>query len=735
MTIVSNGAELQIALANATPGDTIELAPGDYGDVVLDNFQFDGTVTIRSQDAANPATFDTLHIKNSSFLTFENVAVHHVLGEDEPDWSAACRIDKSDHISIIDSEFSGTDDGNFENDGQGLLVLDSSNVALDGNVFHDLNNGAGIGRSENVTVSDNELFDLRCDGITLGTSSHILIENNSIHDFHPAEGDHPDLIQIINNDATGDMVDIVIRGNTLAQGAGGDVQAIFIQGIPPDEVGTSPYVATDFVITDNTISVGSAQGIWVADVIDVQIAGNIVTAVANHSLVPSIRTLRTTDAVVTGNTAPLIEDVDSVGTVASDNTLIGTSDLQGTEGNDTIYGTPDADEIDGAAGADELHGADGDDILHGGDGGDRLFGEYGNDVIYGDGGDDMLNGGAGTDELHGGEGADGLFGGGGADLLYGDNGDDAIFGDGGDDVLLGGAGADELYGGDGNDTFLVIGGGDGFDIIVGGSGFDTILGSAFNDVIGLAGNIDGIEAIDGGSGNDTIRLTSGADTLDLSGVAITGIELIDAGAGNDSVSGSAGDDTIRGNAGNDVLHGGDGNDVFTVVGGGDGYDLFIGGSGFDTILGSAFNDVIGLAGNIDGIEAIDGGSGNDTIRLTSGADTLDLSGVTVTGIELIDAGAGNDTITSSSSDDYIKGGTGSDTFIFNESFGHDTIADFSLTSGDIIDLSAAGFADFADLMAHTCQDGSSAIITTDEGQSLTLLNVEINSLTADLFII
>ncbi len=301
---------------------------------------------------------------------------------------------------------------------------------------------------------------------------------------------------------------------------------------------------------------------------------------------------------------------------------------------------------------------------------------------------------------------------------------------------------DAYVGGSGNDTFTILGNSTGHHVFIGGTGTDTILGSAWNDTLGLAnvaGNLDGIEAIDMGGGYDKILLTSGDDSIDLSGIAVSGVELIDAGAGNDTVTGSAGNDVIRGNAGDDLLSGGDGDDTFTILGNPEGFDVFIGGAGTDTILGSAWNDTLGLAnvaGNLDGIEAIDMGGGYDKILLTSGDDSIDLSGIAVSGVELIDAGAGNDIIVASAANDILMGGFGNDTFEFRSGFGHDTIVDFDTgpgTAHDLVDLTDAGVSDFSAVLAAASDVNGDTVIALDESHSLTLVGVSLHQLTADHF--
>lgn len=556
MVTVNNAAELQAALASALPGDTIYLSSGNYGDVTINGAQFTNDVTLASADPAAPAIFQSLYIQESSHLQIDGVLIEHILEPGEPDWVSALRIDRSDHIEIRNSEFTGSVDGDYSNDGQGFLALDSTYVTLENNTFHDLKAGIGFGRSEHITVIDNDLFDIRSEGMNFGAVSHVLVEGNTLSDFHPLAGDHPDMIQFFNDGASQDMTDVVIRANDLSQGDGEAVQGIFIQGVPTGEIGTYPYSASGFVIDANTIHLGSAQGIWISDVSDVAITANTVTEVEGAELTPAIRTMRTTDAVVTDNTAPAIQDLDSVDLQVSGNTITGgTSSGYGTSGDDFIQGDAADNTLNGAAGNDELHGADGFDVLYGGGGNDRLFGEADDDSLFGDGGDDMLNGGAGSDALHGGDGNDGFFGGGGNDLIYGEAGNDTIYGDGGNDMLNGGGGADELHGGAGNDGFFA------------GGGNDKLFGEAGDDVLFADG---GNDMLNGGAGHDELHGGSGNDGFF-------------AGGGNDRLFGDAGDDTLYADGGNDTLSGGIGNDTLK---GGAGSDTFIFDldGGTDTVL-------------------------------------------------------------------------------------------------------------------------------------------------------
>jgi hypothetical protein len=425
-------------------------------------------------------------------------------------------------------------------------------------------------------------------------------------------------------------------------------------------------------------------------------------------------------------------------------------------GDDVANSTSDGGfEIDGGDGNDSIAmGGNGDDILHGGAGNDNIDGGAGRDRIYGDAGDDVIfydandyviDGGAGRDLLYLRSGAtvdlsnyySSMIAGGAAYVTGFEDVDASIsssavtvkgseFGSN----LTGSAFADTLTGGAGWDR---IHGGNGDDIIDGGAGGDWLYGDAGNDrIVYNAANT----TIDGGTGRDTLVLKTGA-TVDLGNYAtsqvvggnayVKGFEDVDASAASGSVTLKASQygSGLTGGAFADTLTGGNGNDV---IDGGAGDDLIEAGSGNDVIFGGTGNDII-KAGS--GNDTIDGGDGNDNIEGGSGDDII-LAGA---GNDTVNAGSGNDVINGGIGNDILTGGSGSDVFIFTAGFGKDTITDFAASgpSQDFLQFSIDMFTDYADVMSHTAQVGTSIVVTLDDNNTVTLSNTSLASLTADDF--
>ncbi|WP_298256550.1 calcium-binding protein [uncultured Litoreibacter sp.] len=469
-------------------------------------------------------------------------------------------------------------------------------------------------------------------------------------------------------------------------------------------------------------------------------------------------------------------------------TLSGIENLFGTEFDDTLIGDGAHNVIIGGAGADHLHGLAGNDVLEGRDG---------TDVLHGNAGIDSLDGGAGNDALIGGDGADQLIGGDGidraqytdattsviADLqyahlntgfaagdtyssienLYGSVYSDGLRGNAGNNIIWGGAGNDWISGRDGDDT---LHGGDGNDYLVGGAGADRLVGGegfdraqysdasssvvvdlqfASNNTGFAAGDtFDSIERVFGSNHSDDIR----GDQFDNDLWGHHGNDHLHGRDGNDYLFGDAGNDTLEGGVGNDHLSGGAGNDVIytgiidgeayglDTAYGGTGHDQITGSNGTDRLNGEEGNDVLhgGQDWSTADIDYLNGGSGNDI--LISGQDRTPQAAYQHRGDHLF-GGDGDDQLVGGRANDRLEGGSGADTFIFEVTFGQDRIVDFEVNAaGEQIDLSAiVQISSFSDLLAnHASQSGADTEISDGLGNTITLANVTLSSLSADNFV-
>lgn len=334
---------------------------------------------------------------------------------------------------------------------------------------------------------------------------------------------------------------------------------------------------------------------------------------------------------------------------------------------DVVTGTAFNDSIASTAGRDTVIGGGGADILGAGVDGDLIFGGLGQGADLGD----VARGGDGADSVLGGAGGDRIGGAGGADVVLGEDGNDSLAGGNGGDVLLGGIGDDWLAGEDGGDA---IAGGLGADTLDGGNGADRVEPDS-GDVIAI-----------GGPDNGDILVLGPASA------GVFHIHLFDPVNQNASGVGPV----LRGFEGVDAR---DAPAAVDLAGG-----LLAGGG--VVLIGGAFADTL------------DGGEGADVLYGGGGADT-------------IAGGDGNDTLIADAGNDGLSGGGGADDFFYpgGADAGAMRIADFTPGADDVV-LPLGLAATPSAALALAQQVGADAVLSFGSGRSITLVGVQVATLSA-----
>ncbi len=173
-----------------------------------------------------------------------------------------------------------------------------------------------------------------------------------------------------------------------------------------------------------------------------------------------------------------------------------------------------------------------------------------------------------------------------------------------------------------------------------------------------------------------VALTGGLLTTDSAAVTLSGFNITNAagvaGAVHDIVAGLMGGGPSGGTA--------DASGILEAVFG-QAHDV-TGSAAADIYSGTRFGDTVqGRAGN----DELWGLRGNDVLKGQAGADALQGGA----GADTLAGGAGSDTLAGGTGRDQLSGGRGADHFVFDsaaEAKG-DTITDFALKGGDVIDLS------------------------------------------------
>lgn len=343
MIVVGSEAALLAALRGATGETVIKLQAGIYDKFTIDRINPTAKVTITSFDPAHKTEIDTLWVKNSSNLTFQDLYFHHV----EPlniVTGPQVRVSNSRDITFVATEFAGNVDASNTNDASGIQVSDSSRISILDSKFHDLMFASYAFNTSNLVIAGNEVTKVR-EGFDFANVHHVTIDRNSFSAFQPlltgTKPDHPDGIQFWTSGSRASS-DIEITNNAFLFGNHVPIQGIFIRS----ELGNVAR-HSDLVIANNVYQGQSRHGITVYDADGVRITGNTVVSAPKsgtaYYLDPAINTKNTTGAEVDHNVAAMRFSAADVGLIAHDN--IDAWDLQ------TGVGTRYADLFGAAPGS------------------------------------------------------------------------------------------------------------------------------------------------------------------------------------------------------------------------------------------------------------------------------------------------------------------------------------------------------------------------------------------------
>lgn len=278
----------------------------------------------------------------------------------------------------------------------------------------------------------------------------------------------------------------------------------------------------------------------------------------------------------------------------------------------------------------------------------------------------------------------------------------------GNDKISSSAFNTSIYSGAGNDVVRFAG--RGYVEFIDGQGNDRYIGSALNDEID--NTVTYAHADEG---------TSGINANLQTGVIIDPWGTRDTFKNINVVIGTAKDDSLTSSPDNARMK-------------------FVGQAGDDTFVGNSKIDAIDYRPEVNY-----GGGAAIVVNLAEGWATDGFGDTdTLSGIERVLATSGDDTLIGSASkeqfegwtgDDMLTGGGGADVFRFRDDWGFDTITDFQagdkIRMDDVSDL----FDGFEGL--SITQDGANTVIklVDDDSNSITLLNVDANTLSASDFIL
>ena len=290
--LVSNTAEFNAAILKAVGGDRIEMGSGNFGDLRIQSEKFSSEVVITAQNPNAPPKIASVYVGASGNITFDNIDINFVPDAKTVEWSAGFRADGSTNITIRNSTVTGgpaiagidpnapagtqTEKGiNGFPIGNGIMLADCSGITLDNNTVSEFTSGIRVSSTDNLKITNNEIFNVRKCPVGGGDLDNVLLEGNYFHDLTPWKfgglGDHGDFVHFYTSPTqVGTSDNFVFRDNTFLQGNGVSVLGIYLD----DNTNNKGF--TSVVIEQNIMHNGNAQGIRVEDVNGLIVRSNTI---------------------------------------------------------------------------------------------------------------------------------------------------------------------------------------------------------------------------------------------------------------------------------------------------------------------------------------------------------------------------------------------------------------------------------------------------------------------------
>jgi Ca2+-binding RTX toxin-like protein len=250
-TVVSTQLELLSALSAATPGSTIILRDGNYGEFTLREQYFSDYITLQAEHK-NGAVINKIYANG-----VKNIAFDGILFRNTNDVGVnILEVRNGNNIMVKNSEFHGSVDGNFENEigKRAVKLINVSNIRFENCFIHDLHSGPSFSNIDNGHFVNNKFVNIIGTAYNGAGVKNALFEYNEYIDPVAVQGIHYDFIHFwaISDDAEL-CHNVTIKNNFLKEG---EVPAIgFFMG--------NDYSRkhTNFVIENNILYSSHGNGI------------------------------------------------------------------------------------------------------------------------------------------------------------------------------------------------------------------------------------------------------------------------------------------------------------------------------------------------------------------------------------------------------------------------------------------------------------------------------------------
>lgn len=229
---VYNAAQLTAAAKAAAAGDTIKVAPGNYGAFEFKNLKPSSAINIVAANSLDRPVFSNLKVTNSRKLNLAGLIVSSPAPADAGRAGYAATVSRSSSIRLSGMVIHGVLGSGVAGETGGLHLSNSINVTVTGNSFTELSHAIMTSGSSRMTIADNGFSGIRIDGIISDGASGSTFTRNRFSSFRPEAGDHVDAIQLFN---TGNPTrNATISDNLMIGSNLGQMQGVFMTNASGD---------------------------------------------------------------------------------------------------------------------------------------------------------------------------------------------------------------------------------------------------------------------------------------------------------------------------------------------------------------------------------------------------------------------------------------------------------------------------------------------------------------------
>jgi hypothetical protein len=250
----TNPQELMQHLRTARGGETILIAPGDYGAIMIRDRDYPRAVRLEAENPARRPLFAQIQIRGSTNITLSRLSFGRNATVVNRPSGAAILVLSSDNMTVQDCDIAFELKADGMPTGSAISIRDAKNAIVSNCKIDQVISGITFMNVNGGVMSGNTILHVGGDSMRAVGSTNVSIQNNYTADFYAVPNIHPDGIQFFTSAQFGPNSNIQIRNNVIISGqppewASYATQGMFISS-PSKQRHTNITIENNLVYTE-----------------------------------------------------------------------------------------------------------------------------------------------------------------------------------------------------------------------------------------------------------------------------------------------------------------------------------------------------------------------------------------------------------------------------------------------------------------------------------------------------